>query len=267
MISVDRGPYLSQHEVHSGVPGLIGPGLALAGRFGAFGCGVFILFHRGQWVVLEAPPADHGPDPIPAIRRLARSLGLHGDPSHLLLSHSHSDHAAAISRFARYFPNSRPMIHPSFWGDRGFKYRFRRDRFLRGAAVETRFRDGVLRLGVPQSEGFGSGGEDPGHGPARFGEPIHLFHAPKHSWQDLIIFFRGSVITGDWWLGPGDPNQSRIPHAVSAESIARLIDFSRKYHVHTIVSAHANDLRRGADFASLMAETRRWHLLKSSSRG
>ncbi len=90
------------------------------------------------------------------------------------------------------------------------------------------------------------------------GEPLYLIQAPKHSWSDTMIVFRGSMITGDWWLGKGDPNPNKIPLDVVKGSIDTLEAFcqEKKYYIHTLFSVHVNEIRRNIDFVKLMEETR-----------
>ena len=96
------------------------------------------------------------------------------------------------------------------------------------------------------------------------GEPLYLIHAPKHSSSDVMIVFRGTMITGDWWLGWGDPNWNKVPPVTSIKSIDRILDFlkNHKYVVTRLFSAHANDFRYGVNAESVLLETRRYHEMK-----
>ena len=87
---------------------------------------------------------------------------------------------------------------------------------------------------------------------------MYLIKTPKHSWGDISIIYRGTMITGDWWLGPGDPNPNRIPLNEVNKSIDALIKFviKRNYNIHTLLAAHDNDYRSDVNFIELMKETR-----------
>ena len=85
------------------------------------------------------------------------------------------------------------------------------------------------------------------------GEPVYRVAAPKHSRTDAVTVFRGVAMTGDIELG-------RLPSVnreVAARDKARSMDYYRDfpdrtgYHVHTVVSAHLNDVRRGVDWRRL----------------
>jgi hydroxyacylglutathione hydrolase len=93
------------------------------------------------------------------------------------------------------------------------------------------------------------------------GEPLILMSAPKHSSSDVMIVYRGTMITGDWWLGWGDPNVNTILAETSIKSIDRIINFlkRRNYIVRRLFSVHANDFRYDVDAESILLETRRYH--------
>lgn len=212
------------------------PGVHLAGRYGDFRCGCWLLEHKGRCAVVETPPWRRSRNPINALRRFIRARQRSLRLDWILLSHAHIDHAGALADFAAAFPEARLLVHASFLDDPLFSWMFVRHRSL-----PLHVWDGpqlTLELG---------------------GEPLHLLHAPKHSWTDVMTVFRGMMISGDWWLGPGDPNPSGIPGTAALNSIDRLLDFSRDYGIHALFSAHANDIRHGVDFGAIMRSTRDWH--------
>lgn len=77
------------------------------------------------------------------------------------------------------------------------------------------------------------------------GEPLWLIGAPKHSRTDVVAAFRGVAMTGDVELGALRSVNREVPKRVKAASMAHLRDFPARtgYHVHSVVSAHLNDLR------------------------
>ena len=87
------------------------------------------------------------------------------------------------------------------------------------------------------------------------GEPVWRLTAPKHSWGDTVTVFRGVAMTGDIELGMIGSVNREVPPAVREASMRYLADFPRRagYRVHSIVSAHVNDLRTDVDWPGLFA--------------
>src|SRR5262249_21386941 len=77
------------------------------------------------------------------------------------------------------------------------------------------------------------------------GEPVWLVKAPKHSSADVVTIFRGVAMTGDIELGMLASVNDEVPEATRRRSMQRLREFEDRtdYHVHSIVSAHLNDVR------------------------
>ncbi len=84
-------------------------------------------------------------------------------------------------------------------------------------------------------------------------EPVWLVRAPKHSPSDTVTVFRGVAMTGDIELGTLDSVNGEVSRATKAASMEYLGNFQDRtgYHVHTIVSAHLNDLRQGVNWPLL----------------
>jgi glyoxylase-like metal-dependent hydrolase (beta-lactamase superfamily II) len=76
-------------------------------------------------------------------------------------------------------------------------------------------------------------------------EPVWLIKAPKHSLTDVVTVFRGVAMTGDIELGTLESVNDEVPAATRRRSMRRLREFQERtgYHVHSIVSAHLNDVR------------------------
>ncbi len=87
------------------------------------------------------------------------------------------------------------------------------------------------------------------------GEPVWLVKAPKHSSTDVVTIFRGVAMTGDIELGMLESVNDEVPSATRRKSMRRLRDFQdwAGYHVHSIVSAHLNDVRLSVHWPSLFA--------------
>jgi hypothetical protein len=77
------------------------------------------------------------------------------------------------------------------------------------------------------------------------GEPLYLIKAPKHSWNDVVAVFRGVAMTGDIELGMLASVNNEVPWPTKMRSMDWLRRFPDRagYHVHSVVSAHLNDVR------------------------
>lgn len=85
------------------------------------------------------------------------------------------------------------------------------------------------------------------------GEPLWLIKAPKHSLTDMVTVFRGVAMTGDIELGMLESVNDEVPVRVKKRSMRHLQQFSERtgYHVHSIVSAHLNDVRTSINWPRL----------------
>jgi len=88
------------------------------------------------------------------------------------------------------------------------------------------------------------------------GEPIFLIHAPKHSPSDIMIIFRGAMITGDWNIGDIRDCNTLVPLKEKLQSIENLqnIIYALDYNIHMLFSAHGDCLFYEADFYKIMEE-------------
>lgn len=87
------------------------------------------------------------------------------------------------------------------------------------------------------------------------GEPLYRIFVAKHSTHDVVTVFRGVAMTGDIELGTLDSVNDEVPIALKRKSFARLARFEEEnnYRVHTVVSAHLNDVRENVDWRSLFS--------------
>lgn len=85
------------------------------------------------------------------------------------------------------------------------------------------------------------------------GELVYIIQAPKHSVTDRVTVFRGVAMTGDIELGTLQSVNSEVPKYVKRWSMDKLAKFQEKYdyNVHTVFSAHLNDVRTNVDWPSL----------------
>jgi hypothetical protein len=84
-------------------------------------------------------------------------------------------------------------------------------------------------------------------------EPAWLVKAPKHSLTDVVTVFCGVAMTGDIELGMLESVNDEVPSATKRRSMRRLRDFQDRtgYHVHSVVSAHLNDVRVSVQWPDL----------------
>lgn len=206
-------------------------GVYLVGRYNWLQTGVWLLAHDGEAAVLEQPPTNiagvgFGPDPSADVERAAHRFGV--QVRFLLCTHAHHDHFSTrtFDAMRRRFPHAEPVLH------RGFQK-------LTDDTPGVRYFDHECALSIG-------------------GEPLLLVHAPKHSWTDTVVLFRGAACTGDWELNTVRTVNESVPVETRLNSCDRLIGFVRQsgYHVHRVYSVHANDRREGVDFPALIADTR-----------
>jgi hydroxyacylglutathione hydrolase len=201
-------------------------------------CGTWILHHGKSCFIVETPPRAIDGDTVPAelVNQCIKDNGF--IPVGLTITHGHWDHVDGIDKYwdvLADFPTAPLICHES-----------------------------VINIAPKLKTYFDTIFDDEIYETSIEGEPLYLIHAPKHSLSDAMILFRGTMITGDWWLGWGDPNWNNVPPATSIKSIERILDFlkSRKYVVQRLFSAHANDFRYGVNTEAVLIETRRYHEMK-----
>jgi hypothetical protein len=85
------------------------------------------------------------------------------------------------------------------------------------------------------------------------GEPLWLLKAPKHSRTDVVTIFRGVAMTGDIELGMLESVNQEVRATTKLRSMARLAGFVDRtgYQVHSLVSAHLDDVRTHIDWPRL----------------
>jgi len=84
-------------------------------------------------------------------------------------------------------------------------------------------------------------------------EPVWLIKAPKHSLTDVVTVFRGVAMTGDIELGMLASVNNEVPGPTKVRSMNWLRGFQHRagYQVHSIVSAHLNDVRVSIQWVDL----------------
>lgn len=206
-------------------------GVYLLGRYNTLQTGCWLLVNGKKAAILEIPPylkTDNSPtyDALNACRKLDVSV------EYLLCSHCHWDHLNihTILAFHNFFPTARLCLQKNFQ-----KY------FKRPLLVQY---------------------FDIAHTLSLDGEVLYLIHAPKHSFSDTMVVFRGVIFTGDWELNTirsvHDDGDDAVPREIKLASIDRMMRFESEYNyrIHTAFSVHANDRRENIDFKSLMEDTK-----------
>lgn len=221
----------------------------MVGQFGRLKTGIWLIRHNDECAILELPDL-HDDDPFCSWEKISEYIEQeHLNLKFITATHNHGDHFDTYPQFYKTFPEVPIVVNPQFFQKRSISDFIGCDDLYNAHSIKS----ATIKKGVPFYCFKGNYFEvDLG------GEPMFLLPTPKHSWSDTMVVFRGSMITGDWWLGPGDPNPNQIPIDVINKSIDSLINFSRErnYRIHTLMSVHANEFRRGIDFIKLMEETR-----------
>lgn len=86
-------------------------------------------------------------------------------------------------------------------------------------------------------------------------EPLWLIKAPKHSANDVVTVFRGVAMTGDIELGMLASVNNEVPWPTKMRSMDHLRSFQDRtgYLIHSVVSAHLNDIRVSIQWPDLFS--------------
>ncbi|MFX0099700.1 MAG: hypothetical protein ACFFCS_08965 [Candidatus Hodarchaeota archaeon] len=232
----------------------IAPGLILVGQFGWLDTGVWLFHHESECFILEMPDydaEDGKPRAWDLVRQYIEENNLH--PKFISATHNHLDHFYCYPEFHDLFPSVPIIVHPSFF-PREHVGKCVQPCFLEGGGTLGNAKPSVIVKNVPFYCYDGNLFET-----HLASEPLFVLHVPKHSRSDQMFVFRGSIISGDWWIGERDPNPNRVPVSIIQDSISFLQDFckERNYVINNLFSVHANEFRRSINFHELMEETRK----------
>ena len=205
-------------------------GIHLLGQFNRLRCGCWLLVHGQEAAILELPPHDPGePSPAELAQRAVELLNV--SVKFLLCTHAHGDHFSeqTLDRLCELYPAATVHLQQGF-----------ENCLISNRRVNWFDQELELSLG---------------------GEPLFLVHAPKHSWTDTMVVFRGAICTGDWELRTirsVHDGRSGITTGQKLDSIRRLIEFvsAHNYRIHQAFAVHANDRHEGINFIELMEDTR-----------
>lgn len=212
------------------------PGILMLGPYGPYRNAVWLLVNEDEAALIEMPPYRVKRDARPwfAARRCLKKIG--AQPKYGLLTHAHIDHCQNMMAFRKAFPTTCFVGHRSqvedplvgrLTGWRPFD------------VFDEVFDGEILQLDLK-------------------GEPIYLVYAPKHSYSDMMIFYRGTAITGDWFLGDlKDCNAIVDPHH-KILAIERVQNWLRRldYRVDRAFSGHGDCLYYRVDFHALMEKSK-----------
>ena len=207
-------------------------GVYLLGQYNDLNAGCWLLTYGKSGAILDMPPYSKGqPSPVAAARKAARELGI--EIKYLLGSHCHGDHIdlATVHEFQAAFPKAELCLQSGFAS------------WFSGSGTIRNFED-EIELFLDE-------------------ELLLLVHAPKHSWTDTMVIFRGVIITGDWELNTirsihDNKGKSSVPLIRKIQSINHLVEVVGKYKycIHKAFSVHANDRRENINFNALMEDTK-----------
>jgi glyoxylase-like metal-dependent hydrolase (beta-lactamase superfamily II) len=227
----------------------VAEGYTILKRYGPHKNACWVLENNGEAAVVDMPPYSAGERPpyqraesYTRTRKLRLKYGL--------LSHSHRDHSLTLPYFRRWFPSTRFVGHRSLMDDRGMAWMLSR---TPGFPFQD-WADGRFTIFDELFDGQIWTGD-------LGGEPLHIIHAPKHSWSDQLIIFKGAMITGDWVVGDLRDCNAIVPTDVKLESIERVKDLvkSLNYHIHMLFSAHGDCLYYDVDFFRMMERSKFVH--------
>lgn len=90
------------------------------------------------------------------------------------------------------------------------------------------------------------------------GEPLLLIHCPKHSMSDQFVIFRGTAMTGDWFLGDLKDCNALVSPPEKIRSIDRVGRWLQRlnYRVSRAFSGHGDCLYYDLDFSRMLEKSK-----------
>ena len=227
----------------------IAPGYTILKRYGPYKNACWVLENKGEAAVVEMPMySSHEKPPHERLASYLRRRKLR--LKYGIVTHGHVDHCKSLPQFRLQFPDTTFVTHRSMLEDRHFLKIMARNRHLPIQA----WNEGSFRLFDEIYEGqlwTGFLG----------GEPIHLIYAPKHSYTDQLLLFRGAMITGDWYLGDLRDCNALVRPEHKVQAIDQAVDIVRglRHHVHMLFSGHGDCLYYRVDFDRMMQRSKVYH--------
>lgn len=207
-------------------------GIFLLGKYNPLQVGCWLLTKGNEAAIVEMPPySQTETPPWQYAQQIASENNL--KVRYLLCTHAHGDHLnmKTLRAFYQTFPESIVVLQQGF------------QPYTKSLShIEYIEENKTLYLN---------------------NEPLYLVHAPKHSWTDTMIVFRGAMIAGDWELNTirsvhDNKGTHSVPDDKKLTSIDNLVNFfkNKEYLIHKIFAVHANDRRDNIDFETLMQDTK-----------
>jgi hydroxyacylglutathione hydrolase len=224
-------------------------GITMLNQYGGFKNACWILHHNGEAAVVEMPPYNKGSEKPPWEETASFVKKNKLFLKYAFLTHPHWDHCNTLPYFRVQFPQTHFVTHRSFLMDPYYRYSLgnviikNRHMHLKESQLFDHIFNGDLWTG-----NLG-------------GEPVHIIHAPKHSYGDQLIIFKGAMITGDWFLGDLTDCNNLVKNSDKRRSINRVMELVRElnYDIHMLFSGHGDHLFYDADFFSVMEQSKVAH--------
>ncbi len=215
------------------------PGIFKLGPYGPYKNAVWLFCHEGEAAVVEMPPYNKGRDRQPwrdvgrALKKFDLTL------KYALISHAHLDHCQTLMDFRKFFPKTTFVGHRS-QAESGLVRRLASSRWSNPAEVFDHVFEGdiqMLHLGR---------------------EPLYVLHCPKHSQSDQFVIFRGTAMTGDWFLGDLKDCNALVHPGEKIRSVNRVQEWLRRldYQVSRAFSGHGDCLYHQVDFHRLLEKSK-----------
>ena len=215
------------------------PGILKSQAFGPYRNAVWIFFHREEAALIEMPPFHKGQDPAPwlSVQQELERRGLR--LKYALISHAHMDHCRTLPEFRLAFPEARFVAHQSQ---------------LQSPLVRRL----VGSTGMQLWEFFQESYDGDIKMLTLAGEPLILIHCPKHSQSDQFVIFRGTAMTGDWFLGDLKDCNALVHPQDKVRSVERVQTWLDRlgYKVSRAFSGHGDCLYKDVDFELLMEKSK-----------
>lgn len=227
----------------------IAPGFTILKRYGAYKNACWVLQNGNEAAVVEMPMfTSKEKPPYERLRSYLKRRKLR--LKYGIVTHGHVDHCKSLPEFRLNFPEASFVTHRSMLQCQSFLRIMARNRHLPLQA----WNEGKFSLFDDVFDGTLWSGH-------LGGEPIHLIHAPKHSYTDQLVVFRGAMITGDWYLGDLRDCNAIVRPEHKIESIDRALRTVRamNYRVHMMFSGHGDYLNYRADFNGILQQSKIHH--------
>ncbi|MCA9778138.1 MAG: MBL fold metallo-hydrolase [Candidatus Eremiobacteraeota bacterium] len=215
------------------------PGVVKFGPFGPYKNAVWLFHHGPEAAVVEMPPYKEGRDAKPwlKVKKFLKRQGM--TLKYALLSHIHMDHCLTMGQFRLAFPETTFVGHRSHLNS-PLTWRLSRSVGMRPDEMFDEVYDGDIKM------------------LDLCGEPLLLIHCPKHSQTDQFVIFRGTAMTGDWFLGDLKDCNALVSPADKIRSVERVQNWLRRmnYGVSRAFSGHGDCLYYDVDFHRLMEKSK-----------